>query len=122
MIRRPPRSTLFPYTTLFRSLHSRHHSFGWMHSLSIVQFNRHDCAERVGRINGLVNHRNLVSIDLNGIRYVFHLPSPSRFAQPAWPPPLTEPSAASSRVGGLAPSSAACAPCSLRPPQETKPM
>src|SRR5256885_10303587 len=25
MIRRPPRSTLFPYTTLFRSLHLRHH-------------------------------------------------------------------------------------------------
>src|SRR5256884_7096725 len=24
MIRRPPRSTLFPYTTLFRSLYSRH--------------------------------------------------------------------------------------------------
>src|SRR5947207_13479223 len=24
MIRRPPRSTLFPYTTLFRSAHSRH--------------------------------------------------------------------------------------------------
>src|SRR5260370_25687712 len=24
MIRRPPRSTLFPYTTLFRSLHVRH--------------------------------------------------------------------------------------------------
>src|SRR5256885_5373945 len=24
MIRRPPRSTLFPYTTLFRSLHRRH--------------------------------------------------------------------------------------------------
>src|SRR2546430_10775766 len=24
MIRRPPRSTLFPYTTLFRSLHSEH--------------------------------------------------------------------------------------------------
>src|SRR5690349_24056740 len=24
MIRRPPRSTLFPYTTLFRSSHSRH--------------------------------------------------------------------------------------------------
>src|SRR3712207_7367642 len=24
MIRRPPRSTLFPYTTLFRSLHDRH--------------------------------------------------------------------------------------------------
>src|SRR5207248_8318725 len=26
MIRRPPRSTLFPYTTLFRSLHARAHS------------------------------------------------------------------------------------------------
>src|SRR2546426_9363532 len=25
MIRRPPRSTLFPYTTLFRSLQPRHH-------------------------------------------------------------------------------------------------
>src|SRR5258708_15871974 len=25
MIRRPPRSTLFPYTTLFRSLHRRSH-------------------------------------------------------------------------------------------------
>src|SRR5258708_19897091 len=25
MIRRPPRSTLFPYTTLFRSFHSRLH-------------------------------------------------------------------------------------------------
>src|SRR5438093_8621763 len=24
MIRRPPRSTLFPYTTLFRSLHGQH--------------------------------------------------------------------------------------------------
>src|SRR2546429_1646456 len=27
MIRRPPRSTLFPYTTLFRSL-----AMGWMHT------------------------------------------------------------------------------------------
>src|SRR3712207_7823946 len=26
MIRRPPRSTLFPYTTLFRSLEARHHA------------------------------------------------------------------------------------------------
>src|SRR5256885_13036188 len=28
MIRRPPRSTLFPYTTLFRSLIKRGHDFG----------------------------------------------------------------------------------------------
>src|SRR3989442_3419012 len=26
MIRRPPRSTLFPYTTLFRSLHPEHYA------------------------------------------------------------------------------------------------
>src|SRR2546430_5598177 len=29
MIRRPPRSTLFPYTTLFRSLLAERASFGW---------------------------------------------------------------------------------------------
>src|ERR1022692_5112707 len=28
MIRRPPRSTLFPYTTLFRSRHRHHHPLG----------------------------------------------------------------------------------------------
>src|SRR2546430_10268823 len=28
MIRRPPRSTLFPYTTLFRSLHFANHGSG----------------------------------------------------------------------------------------------
>src|SRR2546423_8949838 len=28
MIRRPPRSTLFPYTTLFRSRHARRCAFG----------------------------------------------------------------------------------------------
>src|SRR2546426_2394173 len=34
MIRRPPRSTLFPYTTLFRSYTS--HTIGWSHMLSDV--------------------------------------------------------------------------------------
>src|SRR2546426_4692542 len=29
MIRRPPRSTLFPYTTLFRSCHPRHGCYGY---------------------------------------------------------------------------------------------
>src|SRR5256885_7684044 len=29
MIRRPPRSTLFPYTTLFRSLHTRGRRNAW---------------------------------------------------------------------------------------------
>src|SRR2546427_8434278 len=29
MIRRPPRSTLFPYTTLFRSIYKRNHQLQW---------------------------------------------------------------------------------------------
>src|SRR5258708_21914489 len=32
MIRRPPRSTLFPYTTLFRSIHQTLHVVGVVHS------------------------------------------------------------------------------------------
>src|SRR2546422_5851976 len=51
MIRRPPRSTLFPYTTLFRSgnrretLHARRHHRGWETRSSGVD----GCAAR-GRI------------------------------------------------------------------------
>src|SRR3712207_7997975 len=39
MIRRPPRSTLFPYTTLFRSNHSARHvpDGGWVTNDSCVQ-------------------------------------------------------------------------------------
>src|SRR3712207_7870768 len=36
MIRRPPRSTLFPYTTLFRSEHARDHAIG-VEGLEILQ-------------------------------------------------------------------------------------
>src|SRR3712207_8813693 len=36
MIRRPPRSTLFPYTTLFRSLDHREHQAG-VHPLAVQQ-------------------------------------------------------------------------------------
>src|SRR5205809_1924065 len=35
MIRRPPRSTLFPYTTLFRSMHTAGHTAS--HSLQAMQ-------------------------------------------------------------------------------------
>src|SRR2546427_9359404 len=38
MIRRPPRSTLFPYTTLFRSLHSRT-NFAVPNDFGIALFN-----------------------------------------------------------------------------------
>src|SRR5256885_4580068 len=42
MIRRPPRSTLFPYTTLFRSIEERHrHRYE-------VNVNYKECLERTG--------------------------------------------------------------------------
>src|SRR2546427_1765476 len=65
MIRRPPRSTLFPYTTLFRSLVDRHDHLGVLHAGQVldgardaqgdVQLRRHDLAglanlQVVGRI------------------------------------------------------------------------
>src|SRR5258707_10817426 len=43
MIRRPPRSTLFPYTTLFRSVNYRH-SLDHLHWL--------DCLDGLGSFNG----------------------------------------------------------------------
>src|SRR3712207_8013199 len=45
MIRRPPRSTLFPYTTLFRSLHR--------HAVRVVGVELHHPAEAV-RLVGLL--------------------------------------------------------------------
>src|SRR3712207_8913278 len=44
MIRRPPRSTLFPYTTLFRSLSSLQQDFSkrsWEWALAIVAMRRY---------------------------------------------------------------------------------
>src|SRR4051812_49873945 len=45
MIRRPPRSTLFPYTTLFRSAHPAWNkqptgTFAWLHSVFFVDVQR----------------------------------------------------------------------------------
>src|SRR4030042_7030879 len=40
MIRRPPRSTLFPYTTLFRS-HWKEQRFNWYLNLGIKKENLH---------------------------------------------------------------------------------
>src|SRR2546427_9208265 len=49
MIRRPPRSTLFPYTTLFRSLADQHHGRGALGAAVVVQF---DEAQRLLRSLG----------------------------------------------------------------------
>src|SRR2546430_10456514 len=42
MIRRPPRSTLFPYTTLFRSPHRRVSSPTWIYGPARLGFRRAD--------------------------------------------------------------------------------
>src|SRR2546430_13719001 len=55
MIRRPPRSTLFPYTTLFRSLWPRPRLFALTPTHEVV---RHD-ARRVG---AQVLRRNLIVV------------------------------------------------------------
>src|SRR3712207_8821212 len=44
MIRRPPRSTLFPYTTLFRSAYNGHFACTCYHPLFV--FNQFDDVER----------------------------------------------------------------------------
>src|SRR5256885_13425429 len=49
MIRRPPRSTLFPYTTLFRSIHPEQHLSGYCGILqadAYAGFNRLYAADR----------------------------------------------------------------------------
>src|SRR3712207_8611251 len=55
MIRRPPRSTLFPYTTLFRSLHQ--HRRGAVVDLGAVA--AHDAGDR-RRAGGVVDDDHLL--------------------------------------------------------------
>src|SRR3712207_7022113 len=57
MIRRPPRSTLFPYTTLFRSpvlfsLADRAGRRRDRHGNAIVAFQQHPCDRRLARAAG----------------------------------------------------------------------
>src|SRR2546422_6031390 len=55
MIRRPPRSTLFPYTTLFRSVHERSEWERWLeYFLNGVARQSEDALSRAERINALV--------------------------------------------------------------------
>src|SRR5260370_26601127 len=66
MIRRPPRSTLFPYTTLFRSIDAQQIAPGWQPGrLAFDEPPEHDAvAEQQGRseehTSELQSHLNLV--------------------------------------------------------------
>src|SRR2546425_2250866 len=55
MIRRPPRSTLFPYTTLFRSLLRRHH---WIHLSSRAKNHSNDISVLTNRVGNLAREVN----------------------------------------------------------------
>src|SRR3712207_6823988 len=69
MIRLPPRSTLFPYTTLFRSLHASTHSthLRLVDPLSTITFGGGCCD--VGRLSTLLftglcgHHRQLLPVE-----------------------------------------------------------
>src|SRR2546426_7169362 len=64
MIRRPPRSTLFPYTTLFRSLARRHPVLGQRGRQVILQpralFDQHQPATLADRKSTRLNSSHLV--------------------------------------------------------------
>src|SRR3712207_9131730 len=49
MIRRPPRSTLFPYTTLFRSDQHAHHQFGINRGAACVAIEGRDLTMDAGQ-------------------------------------------------------------------------
>src|SRR5258707_3445262 len=59
MIRRPPRSTLFPYTTLFRSAHHPGHAdcgrhVGGLNTLPVVAWRRRN----LGRVHSPIHRRS----------------------------------------------------------------
>src|SRR2546426_3819121 len=69
MIRRPPRSTLFPYTTLFRSIHLAR----------MKQANRPCPRPRLSHNTSTVNHKKSRQRIGNG------LPRPHQMVQQMWP-------------------------------------
>src|SRR3989454_12721539 len=81
MIRRPPRSTLFPYTTLFRSRHPTEHLVGIDlnpgHGLLPAELlecmlHQHELAARVGDLH-LVARADAVRWDVQGAAVHLHV-------------------------------------------------
>src|SRR5256886_14489254 len=99
MIRRPPRSTLFPYTTLFRSRCRHHH-----HSGRVLRSRRR---RLFGSRTGGVRRPQVAVSVLRDVRGVL-----SRLLRSAGSRRLTVTSAASGGVGRLG----ACRPAPPSPP------
>src|SRR5256884_7413423 len=82
MIRRPPRSTLFPYTTLFRSSHVVHHLHdvaigdglvgAQEDALLVIALRRgvERLCQRIARHRVLAEHQRAVSLDGQEDRFV----------------------------------------------------
>src|SRR3712207_7256157 len=61
MIRRPPRSTLFPYTTLFRSMPADRHHEGLMMTMSVRENSAVRALDRL-RVGRFVSRRREVQV------------------------------------------------------------
>src|SRR2546422_3458078 len=71
MIRRPPRSTLFPYTTLFRSTEQRRHPLGLDHGRHVGVGRA--ALEALGRVEDLGQQREVAGgVEVNGRRSEEH--------------------------------------------------
>src|SRR2546430_3021752 len=69
MIRRPPRSTLFPYTTLFRSLNELYNN---LTINTITCANNHAWDLNVGGIESMIIQADINNIDCIGLRSEEH--------------------------------------------------
>src|SRR5260370_1476284 len=71
MIRRPPRSTLFPYTTLFRSVRNRDRQVKLSHGPEVVEDLPHDLPVRDDD-PGLVGVQERGREQLDGVHVTLH--------------------------------------------------
>src|SRR2546430_16331337 len=76
MIRRPPRSTLFPYTTLFRSLAEPFGPFGWTVDLRVLREDA-ECEPLRVPARGIDQRDGLVDEDLRSEEHTSELQSQS---------------------------------------------
>src|SRR2546426_4293184 len=58
MIRRPPRSTLFPYTTLFRSMHESNAILARFPSLEDLLTHQWTCSRETGHVPGPLDRKS----------------------------------------------------------------
>src|SRR5256885_9809349 len=80
MIRRPPRSTLFPYTTLFRSVHESHRARLALEHGELVRVRvAQDRQGRFRRLPGLADgeHVHRVAAQVRSEEHTSELQSPS---------------------------------------------